>query len=384
MNTQHHFPKRGFTLIELLVVIAIIAVLIALLLPAVQAAREAARRAQCTNNMKQIGLASHNYLDTQGVFPPGAISTSGGSGWNTNFFTWAVLILPQIEGGTVYNALNIYFGVGSNNGGTQTGGQSNSGEAFTAYYGVPKVFLCPSDADNQNGLRPWNGSLSVPYPNPLGQAPAWAPPINPSTGQVVPDVPIIDYAMSFGDNCAGCMLCDCLPWETPGTVATLPVGQMRSGWPGYWGTKYNNAAGISGALRGFADYATMQTVTVASVTDGTSNSILVGEVKPIADANNAFWTSTGSASGTTVPLGWDANSYPASAANCNGKWQSAVAPLGCRYGSAAKGFASYHPGGANMLFADGSVHFLKKSINLITYNSLGSRNGGEVLSADSY
>ena len=82
--------RRGFTLIELLVVIAIIAVLIALLLPAVQSAREAARRAQCTNNMKQIGLACHNYLDTQGVFPPGAIShTPPADGWSTNFFTWA-------------------------------------------------------------------------------------------------------------------------------------------------------------------------------------------------------------------------------------------------------------------------------------------------------
>ncbi|HZW31341.1 MAG TPA: DUF1559 domain-containing protein [Isosphaeraceae bacterium] len=380
MHTQFAFLKRGFTLIELLVVIAIIAVLIALLLPAVQAAREAARRAQCTNNMKQIGLACLNYESSQSVFPPGAISiydpTGATSGWNSNFFTWSVLILPQIEGNVTYNALNIFMGVGQNG--------LNNGEAYTAYYGVPKVFICPSDADNNNGLRPWNGSLSVPYPNPLGQAPAWAPPINPFTGQTVQDVPVTDYAMSFGDNCAGCGLCDCLPWETPGTVATLPVGQLRRGWPGYWGTRYNNAAGITGALRGFADYATMQVATMASVTDGTSNTILVGEVRPIADANNAFWTSTGSASGTTVPLGWDANSYPASASNCNGLWQSAAAPLGCRYGSAAKGFSSYHPGGANMLFADGSVHFLKKSINLTTYAGLGSRNGGEVLSSDSY
>ena len=104
---------RGFTLIELLVVIAIIAVLIALLLPAVQAGAEAARRAQCINNMKQIGLACHNYLDTQGCFPPGAISTTNGDGWNTNFFTWCVLILPQLEGNNVYNAVNINMGVGN-------------------------------------------------------------------------------------------------------------------------------------------------------------------------------------------------------------------------------------------------------------------------------
>src|SRR5262245_34303977 len=95
MHTKSDLRRRGFTLIELLVVIAIIAVLIALLLPAVQSAREAARRAQCTNNLKQIGLACHNYIDTQGCFPPGAISTSKGEGWSTSFFTWAVLILPQ-------------------------------------------------------------------------------------------------------------------------------------------------------------------------------------------------------------------------------------------------------------------------------------------------
>src|SRR5262244_2558706 len=100
MNRPH--ARSGFTLIELLVVIAIIAVLISLLLPAVQAAREAARRAQCTNNLKQIGLACHNYLDTQGVFPPGAISTSTGEAWSTSFYSWAVLILPQIEANTTY------------------------------------------------------------------------------------------------------------------------------------------------------------------------------------------------------------------------------------------------------------------------------------------
>ena len=379
--------SRAFTLIELLVVIAIIAVLISLLLPAVQAAREAARRAQCTNNMKQIGIACHNYLDTQSCFPPGAISTSTGDGWNTNFFTWSVLILPQLEAGNVYNALNIDFGVGSGNGGTQTRGLSDSGEAFTAYLGVPSVFVCPSDGEQDNGKRPWNGSLSTPYPNPLGQAPAWAPPIDPTTKQISQVVPVTNYAMSWGDNYAGGPLNGGLPWETP-PFATLPPGQGRIGYHGYWGTRWGPPTGFSpnatGTLRGFADYSTMQIATIASVTDGTSNSLLVGEVLPLADANNAFWTSTGSASGTTVPLGWDSNSFPASDPKCNGNWQGATAPLGCRYAASAKGFASRHPGGANMLFADGSVHFLKKSISLPTYCALGSRNGGEVISADAY
>jgi prepilin-type N-terminal cleavage/methylation domain-containing protein/prepilin-type processing-associated H-X9-DG protein len=379
MNFPRSGEHRGFTLIELLVVIAIIAVLIALLLPAVQSAREAARRAQCTNNLKQIGLACHNYENTNGVFPPGAISTTNGNGWGTNFFTWAVLILPQIEGNTAYNALNIFMGVGQNG--------TDNGESFTAYYAVPKAFLCPSDPDNQNGVRPWAGP-TTPYPNPMGQAPAWSPPINPFTKQTVQDVPIIDYAMSWGDNYAGGPLDNGhLPWETNWKLTTLPPGTPRIGYHGYWGTRRGLPDGFTlgaGTLRGFADYSTMQVVTIASVTDGTSNSILVGEVRPVADANNAFWTSTGSASGTTVPLGWDANTWPANDPICNANWQGATAPLGCRYASSAKGFSSYHPGGAVILFADGSVHFLKKSINLVTYNALGSRNGGEVISSDSY
>jgi len=382
MSIRRKRSHFGFTLIELLVVIAIIAVLIALLLPAVQAAREAARRAQCTNNMKQIGLASHNYLDTQLCFPPGAISYTRGtvingvtqSGWNTNFFTWAVLILPQIEGGNIYNSVNIYFGVGQNG--------FDNGEAFTAYFGVPKVFICPSDGDIDGINRPWAGAAD-PYANPMGQSPAWSPPTDPSTGQPSQLVPVISYAMSWGDNCAGCGLGSNLPWEhVPG--AAVPVGTPRIGWPGYWGTSYPDPSGQAGTLRGFADYSTMQIATIASVTDGTSNSILVGETVPIQDANNAFWTSTGSASGTTIPLGWRTNTWPATDPVCNGMWQAATAPLGCRYSAAAKGFKSNHPGGCNILFADGSVHFLKSSISLPTYAALGSRNGGEVISSDAY
>jgi prepilin-type N-terminal cleavage/methylation domain-containing protein/prepilin-type processing-associated H-X9-DG protein len=373
--------RRGFTLIELLVVISIIAVLIALLLPAVQSAREAARRAQCSNNLKQIGLAFHNYHQAQGCFPPGAISTSAGAGWSTNFLMWCALSLPYMEGNNVYNNVNLFYGVGNQS--------FDGGEAYTAYFGVPTTFLCPSDGQNNNGYRPWvmpagSNTYTCPYPNPMGQAPAWPTPVNPVTGLTVPVVAITNYAISWGDNCAGCGLGSMLPWEhVPGVP--IPLGGWRIGWPGYWGTNHSDGFD-SGTLRGFGDYSTMQVASIDSTTDGTSNSILVGEVLPVADANNAFWTSTGAASGTTVPLGWQTNTFPASAPNCNCNWQgpTSTVPLGCRYSAAAKGFVSMHPGGANLLFADGSVHFLKNTISLITYTALGSRNGGEVVSAGSY
>jgi prepilin-type processing-associated H-X9-DG protein len=252
---------------------------------------------------------------------------------------------------------------------------------------VPTVFLCPSDGEHDNGTRPWAGPYSSGYPNPLGQSPAWDPPIDPRTGQTSNKVPIINYAISWGDNYAGGSLMGGLPWETNPNVTTLPPGVPRIGYHGYWGTRYGLPGGFTlgtGELRGFGDYATMQIVPIASVRDGTSNTILVGEVLPLADANNAFWTSTGCASGTTVPLGWDSNSFPAQDPSCNGNWQGASAPLGCRYAASAKGFVSRHPGGANFLFADGSVRFLKKSINHVVYNALGSRKGGEAISADAF
>src|SRR5262249_47086284 len=113
---RRNASRAGFTLIELLVVIAIIAVLIALLLPAVQAAREAARRAQCAHNLKQIALVVANYVDQVGSYPPGGItSTVGADAWDpgANALNWRALILPQMEGSTTYNAVNLSINAAS-------------------------------------------------------------------------------------------------------------------------------------------------------------------------------------------------------------------------------------------------------------------------------
>jgi len=368
--------SRAFSLIELLVVIAIIAVLIALLLPAVQAAREAARRAQCTNNLKQIGLAMANYVDTVGSYPPGGITTNGDP-WaaGANSLNWRALILPQIEANNAYNAIN--FSVNANNGG------ENSAAFYTAYKVTFASFLCPSDGTNEGGKMP-NGQLGAG--NPKGQYCNQV--LDPTTGQSTAWVPVSNYAGSFGDNFAGGVLCNnCLPWETPWN-ANPPAGRPKIGHNGYWGTSFGPPDGFTkgaGTMRGFFDYRlTQPPPTIASVTDGTSNSIIVGEVMPSRAADSNFWFQNGGLAGTTIPINWNSNTVDPASTSCNGQWQNATAPLGCRFGAAAKGFGGLHPGGANFAFADGSVHFLKSSINIATYCALGSRNGGEVVSSDAY
>ncbi len=317
--------------------------------------------------MKQIGLALLNYESTFAIFPPGGISTlAGGYGSNANGMSWMALTLPFIEGGNVTNAVNFSVPVNDNN---------YLPILATAWYTTNKAFLCPSDGDNQNGFRPDNSAdqLNGQYPNTVA-------PNNPTGGSAMD--PISNYLGSFGDNyCIGGLTGSGGPWETPITVPlSTPVAGGRIGWPGFQGTNASlassgNLPDSGGALRGMFDYQTCQVVTLASVTDGTSNTLFVGESLPAQRADNNFWQYNAATDGTTVPINYPCTQTSGGFGTSN--WNS-------RFAYSNTGFKSKHPGGANFTFVDGSVHFVKATINMHTYCALGSRNGGEVISSDQY
>jgi prepilin-type processing-associated H-X9-DG protein len=242
---------------------------------------------------------------------------------------------------------------------------------------VNNTWLCPSD-DNFQGISPGFRSSTGVWGNyPNGNSPR-----NPFTGAAETRTPIANYAGSFGDNyCIGALTGTGGPWETPTTV---PIGtvlpQGRIGWPGFWGTNFDVTISTRGpgSLRGVFTYriAGVGAVTIASFTDGTSNTLLCGEVIPAQTADSNFWNHNGCTFGTTVPINWQTLRAPAVMFG-SADWLS-------RFSYASKGLKSKHPGGANVLLGDGSVKFLKNSINLNTYCALGSRNGGEVISSDAY
>ncbi len=371
---------HGFTLIELLVVIAIIAVLISLLLPAVQSAREAARRAQCINNLKQIGLAFANYESANQVFPLGAmtgVTSAANSTWvaqvNNNGLSWVALTLPYLEQNTIFSAIN--FQVHITDGLAQV-------DFATAWYTRISVLQCPSDGD-QDGFRADGNSGG----GGLGQYAVTSAPLPPGGGTRM--VPVSNYLVSFGDNyCIGALTQGVFfPTETPYTIWPPVPGQPRIGWPGYQGTYADINANLPpapgatpGTLRGMFDCTTNQSVRIASITDGTSNTIAAGESLPAQRGDNNVWQFNANSDGTTVPINYP-TPQTCDPLSTNGfgtpNWASR-----CSY--ANTGFKSHHPGGGNFLFADGSVHFLKQSIAMTTYCALGSRNGGEVISADAY
>jgi prepilin-type N-terminal cleavage/methylation domain-containing protein/prepilin-type processing-associated H-X9-DG protein len=354
--------KRGFTLIELLVVIAIIAVLIALLLPAVQAAREAARRSQCTNNLKQIGLALHNYHTSVNNFPMGASASNNPVDGNVNWMGWSTqgLLLSYLEQAPLYNAANFNFD--TING---MGGQINSTVSNTKI----NAFLCPSDA---------NAGKTLPDFIVINSYYA-------SQGTSVQNTPTNASGIFMYNNSVG------IQAITDGTSNTIAFGEALVGNDKYSTYPGNGVSNCPGCTQ------------FATNTD--ANDIVQGQgaIAPLIVANfttcaGLFPTLVASATNISGNRGetwaWGAESMsmfntlvPPNATSYGGFNQ-------CRYGCACglgsadhsdiSNASSNHPGGANFLLADGSVRFIKSSIGIKTYWALGTKDRGEVLSSDSY
>jgi prepilin-type N-terminal cleavage/methylation domain-containing protein/prepilin-type processing-associated H-X9-DG protein len=341
--------RRGFTLIELLVVIAIIAVLIALLLPAVQAAREAARRAQCVNNLKQLGLACHNYNQSQNTFPANLYLHPAYSSatYNWNNSSWLVFLLPQMEQQPLYNAVNFSFMWGNNNIGypnTTPLGQQNSTVRLT----VINALICPSDPS------PTIDSTNADEIS--GQQAAGS-----------------SYVGNLGDNCLAC---------NPGqNTVSLCASQ------GYFcrGSQLGDPATISfppsqGTGSGIF-WRECPGVPLAQITDGTSNTFLAGEQIMKVTLWNTWVEANQCVGSTALPL-----NYLAPGVSIAGSGSTVVSNGSSDTGSWTHwyNFRSMHPGGGNFAMCDGSVRFIKNSINMFTYQAISTRGQNEIVSSDSY
>ena len=307
--------RQAFTLIELLVVIAIIAVLIALLLPAVQQARESARRTQCKNNLKQLGLAMHNYLDTHKIFPCNSLDSSAWTGIQHG--TQLTMILPFIDQASFYNSLDF----------TQQNVEGTVIKGKPAYAWVMSAFLCPSYSGD-NGA---SGRAKTNYA--------------PSMGAQQMDSRTCQLYSPYGGYGGGGFFNN----GSVGHGNTMSIGQI---------------SGIFGRM--------VPSATMGQITDGTSNTILMGEVRPdCSDHINNGWMHNNSL--------WVATTPPINFPTCPG---SPVLPNQCHQAdnwNTSQGFKSQHTGGAHFILCDGSVRFLSENVDYATYQKLGDRRDGQTV-----
>lgn len=330
--------RLGFTLIELLVVIAIIAVLIALLLPAVQKAREAARRSQCRNNLKQIGLALHNYHATHNCFPPGGITEPGRNCCNhPNRTSWSLAILNYLENDPLYNAYNFTL---------VNEAQGNATVRLT----LLEVMICPSDLETARPLVPDSGPASgiansggTNYPV-LSGYPAGAR---------------LEYMPGSYRAMSGKSI-DALGWfDNPEVNDLFRLVQGSRDWAGPI-----HIVGTAG----------LNCENVATITDGTANSILVGEyTTTTTPRRRTFWAYTYTSynqSSVTV-------NQPRIIDNNYDRCVSAGGPGGTN--PCKRGWGSMHDQGFHILMCDGSVRYLNQYISFPVFEKLSTIHGNETI-----
>jgi len=355
--------RRGFTLIELLVVIAIIAVLIALLLPAVQSAREAARRSQCTNNLKQIGLAVHNYASQQNVFPMQTMfPTASDDSWGWSY-GWGLSLLPHMEQTAAFNAFNFSLGIFGNASGN-TYQQGNN----TVMYLQIAAFICPSDGTKKPPASPYGGTNYVGNYGGPGQL-AKAGTNGAFSGTIVPNGWYNDANLGpigFENMTDGTSNTALFSERLLGLVGSPQVlaGSSDMKRAIFTATGPGVNTGAAGATQ-FASACKSLPGTATSVrSDGNGYTWFAGY--PWHIAVNAY-THVGSPNSISCTNSVD-----------QGGWLSFTGPLG----SAPPN--SNHPGGVNMAMSDGSVRFVKDTVSLPTFWAIGTRKGGEVVSSDAY
>jgi prepilin-type N-terminal cleavage/methylation domain-containing protein/prepilin-type processing-associated H-X9-DG protein len=375
-------PMRpsGFTLIELLVVISIIAVLIALLLPAVQAAREAARRSQCTNNLKQMGLAALNFESANGKLPPGAgqtpvFASGGGAPSYANRATVPILIMPYLEQTALYAAYNLQWDL---NGAFNFPASDPNVTAVTQFI---STYICPSDTAT--------GRILIPN---------W------------PGITYINYFASFGNTASA--------WHSGGALGVIE--EMNASNIGAFNYQLDETSSATFPYLQNGAYnpnyrRVLSSVTLKDVTDGTSNTAMFAETtRGSALQPNSIITKYDPPTRVVYTTGtapYDLQTMtPTMITNClagtvtsyrglqmyryvpyYGNYNHTIVPnfpnADCAWNSLTAAHIaarSYHSGGVNAVMVDGSVHFFKNSINPNAWRAVGTIGGGEVLSADQF